>query len=92
MPTIPTRGGGSVGWAWWASAGRPTGKDGPTPRTLDALPDAVLTPAPTLPADIVVAETEPETDDTRYRRPGTTTAPLVLGPDVLPPTPPQDHR
>jgi oligopeptide/dipeptide ABC transporter ATP-binding protein len=80
-------------WIYHDLDGRPTGADGPRPPVqAEALPEGVLTPAPTLP-DGVVGPTPDEGDQTRYRRPADT-LPLVLGADSVPDpfaTDPHDH-
>jgi oligopeptide/dipeptide ABC transporter ATP-binding protein len=75
-------------WIYHELDGRSTGKPGPTPPAEAALPAGVLMPAPTLPEEILVPETEEPADDTAYRRPFAP-APLVLGPDTVPR--PSDH-
>ena len=67
-------------WIYHSPDGRPTGNLGPRPPATEILPEAILTPAPTLPEEIVVPDTEGATDDSRYRRP-VDPLPLVLGPD-----------
>jgi oligopeptide/dipeptide ABC transporter ATP-binding protein len=83
-------------WIYHDPDGGPTGRLGPRPPADEQLPDAVLTPAPTLPADVIVPETRdadeeaaPPDDDARYRRP-TDALPLVLGSDDAPAAPHDD--
>jgi oligopeptide/dipeptide ABC transporter ATP-binding protein len=83
-------------WIYHGADGRPTGKLGPKPPTEAAVPEAVLTPAPTLPGDVVVPETRddderrnPPDDDARYRRP-TDALPVILGSDDAPSAPTDD--
>ena len=79
-------------WIYHDAFGRATDAEGPKPPATEALPEAVLTPAPTLPEELVVPETEPQADDSAYRRPGDT-LPFVLGTDQAPRLPPDDpHR
>jgi oligopeptide/dipeptide ABC transporter ATP-binding protein len=75
-------------WIYHDDFGRPTGRSGPIPPVMEALPQGVLAPAPTLPDDITVPETEPQ-DDSLYRRPVPAT-PLVMGPEDAPKPPPRD--
>src|SRR5207237_7209886 len=76
-------------WIYQDVFGRATGADGPKPPVMEKVAEGVLTPAPTLPGEITVAETATEPAHAPYRRP-TGTLPLVLGPDTVSPPPPDD--
>src|SRR5207248_3146329 len=74
------RGHGVRCWIYHDVFGRATGSEGPRPLVIETPAEGVLTPAPTLPGQIVVPESEAEPDTSAYRRPADT-LPLVLGPD-----------
>jgi hypothetical protein len=79
-------------WIYHDAFGRATDAEGPVLANTDQLPDAILTPAPTLPEQIAVPETEERADESAYRRP-TDTLPFILGMDQAPTVPPDDlHR